>query len=588
VNKLFPFSAVVGQADAKLALLLAATQPHLGGVLLRGDKGSAKSTLARALAALLPGDAPFVELPLGATEDRAVGSVELASLLSGEPRVRKGLLASAHGGVLYVDEINLLADHLVDVLLDVAQSGVNRIERDGISYAHPARFILIGSMNPEEGELRPQLLDRFGFCVDVHAPQDAAERSEVVRRRLAFEAHPDSVETFHDADLQLKQRIAQLQPARLDVEVIELACRVALAVGAEGLRADLMLCRGAAAHAAWQGREQASAEDVHAIARFVLGHRRRRSPLEPPGIDPRELEQALEQAAQPPEPREPPEADDATNSSSGSGSRTDEAKRSFAPPQLSVDRPRSTLGGKRSPNEAETGRFVRAERADARNPGASLAPVATLSAVAERRARDPEAAVQAEDLRVAVRARKTGHLVILCVDASGSMGAEQRMGLAKAAVLGLLTDAYQRRDRVALVTFAGDRADVVLRPTASIEIAQGRLRELPTGGSSPIAEGLDAALRIALGASGDQGLAPLLVLVTDGRATGGSDALDKSLASAQRIAHEKIPAVVIDVESGNTRLGLSRALAEAMGAPCLPLDQLADGSLERVIRLRLG
>jgi magnesium chelatase subunit D len=580
----FPFSAVVGQADAKLALLLAATQPHLGGVLLRGDKGSAKSTLARALASLLPGNAPFVELPLGATEDRAVGSVELSSLLSGEPKVRTGLLAIAHGGVLYVDEINLLADHLVDVLLDVAASGVNRIERDGISYAHPARFILIGSMNPEEGELRPQLLDRFGFCVDVHAPTDPAERSEVVRRRLAFEAHPDSVETFHEADLTVKQRIAELKPARVDVDVIELCCRVALAVGAEGLRADLMLCRGAAAHAAWQGREQASAEDVHAIARFVLGHRRRRSPLEPPGIDQREIEQALSDAAEPP----PSDSQD-PEPSGGRDPRVDQAKGSITPPRLGVDRVHSALSGKRSPSESDSGRFVRAERADERSrSSASLAAVATVQAVAERKARDPHAVVDASDVRVAVRAKKTGHLVILCVDASGSMGAEQRMGMAKAAVLGLLTDAYQRRDRIALVTFAGDRADVVLRPTASIEIAQARLRELPTGGSSPIAEGLDAALRIALGASGDQGLAPLLVLITDGRATGGSDALDKSLTSAQRIAHEKIPAVVIDVESGSTRLGLSRTLADAMGAPCLPLDQLADGSLERAIRLRLG
>jgi magnesium chelatase subunit D len=345
------------------------------------------------------------------------------------------------------------------------------------------------------------------------------------------------------------------------------------------------LCRGAAAHAAWQGRDQTTAEDVQAIARFVLGHRRRRSPLEPPGIDPRELEQALEQAAQPPQPSET----ETPEPGQGQEPRVDEPKRSFAPPQLSVDRARSTLSGKRSQNEAEAGRFVRAARADERTKGsASLAPVATLQAVAEHRAHDPQANIDASDVRVAVRARKTGHLVILCVDASGSMGAEQRMALTKGAVLGLLTDAYQRRDRVALVTFAGDRADVVLRPTASIEIAQGRLRELPTGGSSPIAEGLDAALRIALGATGDQGLAPLLVLVTDGRATGTSDALDKSLASAQRIAHEKIPAVVIDVESGSTRLGLSRALADAMGAPCLALDQLADGSIERAIRLRLG
>ena len=205
----FPFSAVVGHDDAKLALLLAAGQPLLGGVLLRGDKGSAKTTLARGLAALLGDDAPFVELPLGATEDRVIGSIDLASLLAdGTPVVRGGLLAAAHGGVLYVDEINLLADHLIDALLDVAVSGVNRIERDGVAHEHPARFVLIGSMNPEEGELRPQLLDRFGFSVDVRASDDPLERAVAVRRRLAFEADPRSLDEFRDADVELRQRLA--------------------------------------------------------------------------------------------------------------------------------------------------------------------------------------------------------------------------------------------------------------------------------------------------------------------------------------------------------------------------------------------
>src|SRR5581483_6248145 len=178
----FPFSAVVGQDDLKLALLLAAVDPAIGGVLLRGQKGSAKSTLARALAGLL-GDAPFVELPVGATEDRVVGSIDVAAALTeGERRFQPGLLADAHGGVLYVDEVNLLPDHLVDVLLDVAASGVNRVEREGVSHQHPSRFVLIGSMNPEEGELRPQLLDRFGLAVDVAAPIDPVVRAEAVRR----------------------------------------------------------------------------------------------------------------------------------------------------------------------------------------------------------------------------------------------------------------------------------------------------------------------------------------------------------------------------------------------------------------------
>src|SRR3954468_2408987 len=229
------FSPVVGQEQAKLALLLAAIEPRLGGVLLRGQKGSAKTTLARGFARLLPGAAPFVELPLGASEDRVLGSLDLAELLTnGTPRLRPGLLAAAHGGVLYVDEINLLADHLVDVLLDVALSGVNRVEREGISHTHPARFVLIGSMNPEEGELRPQLLDRFGLAVDIAAPVNVEDRVESVRRRLAF----DETGEIRPGG-EMEARPMPENSAALADDVLAAASRLALQVGAEGLRADL-------------------------------------------------------------------------------------------------------------------------------------------------------------------------------------------------------------------------------------------------------------------------------------------------------------------------------------------------------------
>jgi magnesium chelatase subunit D len=576
----FPFSAVVGQEDAKLALLLCALQPLLGGVLLRGDKGSAKTTLARALAALLPGDAPFVELPLGAGEERVIGSIELGALLAGgEPKLKPGLLAAAHGGVLYVDEINLLPDHLVDVLLDVAASGVNRVERDGLTHAHPARFVLIGSMNPEEGELRPQLLDRFGLAVEVRAAADPQQRAEVVRRRLAFEADAGALRAFEADDDELRARLARVAPALLDDATVALACRVALEVGAEGLRADLMLCRGAAVHAAWRGRTVAGAEDLQAVAPFVLAHRRRRTPLEPPGISEAELEQAFERAQQ---------TEPAGDEASGQGGEQQQAPATpFAPPQISAAATRAPLAGKRGSAEGPRGRLLRAVPSEDAAPGAPIVGSATALAFVERRATDPDAAPSVRDVRVAQRAQRTGNLVILCVDASGSMGADRRMALAKAALLGLLSDAYQRRDRVALVTFAGDRAQLVLRPTASVEIAQARLRELPTGGTSPIAEGLEAAFTLAAGGSGDQALEPLLVLITDGRATGASDALERSRAAARRFAEARIATLVIDAEAGPARLGLAAGLAEALGGPCLPLDRLADGSLERTIRLSL-
>ncbi|HVL28224.1 MAG TPA: ATP-binding protein, partial [Acidimicrobiales bacterium] len=280
----FPFSAVVGQDDAQLALLLAAVDPGIGGVLLRGDKGSAKSTLARGVAGLLPAGAPFVELPVGATEDRVVGGLDVGAALGrGEARLRPGLLAAAHGGVLYVDEVNLLADHLVDVLLDAAAAGVHRVERDGVSHVHPSRFVLVGSMNPEEGELRPQLLDRFGLAVEVRAPRDPAVRAEAVRRRLDFDGADPPLEAPGGAgvaaaaaagvavavaagDRALADRLAACRPAALPAEVVHFAARLALAVGAEGLRADLVLCRGARALASWEGRAEAAVADVERVA----------------------------------------------------------------------------------------------------------------------------------------------------------------------------------------------------------------------------------------------------------------------------------------------------------------------------------
>lgn len=264
------FSEVVGLDVAKEALLLAAVEPRLGGVLLRGDKGSAKTTLARGLAAVLPGDAPFVELPLGAGEDRVLGALDLADLLGqGRPRLRPGLLADAHGGVLYIDEINLLADHLVDALLDVAVSGVNRVEREGLSEEHPARFVLVASMNPEEGELRPQLLDRFGLTTEVRAPSDVALRAEAVRRQLGREScssgdgGPGSIPASEsDAALRTRVGAARALTPVVPGDVIELACAVSLGSGAEGLRADLSLVRAAGARARLDGRCTVTATDV--------------------------------------------------------------------------------------------------------------------------------------------------------------------------------------------------------------------------------------------------------------------------------------------------------------------------------------
>ncbi|HMC63930.1 MAG TPA: ATP-binding protein, partial [Gemmataceae bacterium] len=314
----FPFSAIVGQETLKRALLLSVIQPTLGGVLIRGTKGVAKSTAVRALAGLLPpieavagcpfqrapGEVvldwpmptdvpvvarpvPLVELPLGATEDRLLGSLHLEKALRGERAFEPGLLAAANRGILYVDEVNLLPDHLVDILLDAAASGIHRVEREGLSLCHPARFVLIGTMNPEEGDLRPQLLDRFGLVADVKDLTDPADRAEAVRRRLAFEARPErfAVE-WQAADAAEAERIVQAQRLLPEVRVPEAILQAAIercvAAAVEGLRADLTLCRAASAWAAYHGRTEPGPEDLDAIAELALAHRRTRPPEPPP------------------------------------------------------------------------------------------------------------------------------------------------------------------------------------------------------------------------------------------------------------------------------------------------------------------
>ncbi|WP_219059769.1 ATP-binding protein [Pseudomonas sp. UMAB-08] len=275
----FPLAAVVGAEELKLALCLTAIDPRIGGILIEGPRGMAKSTLARGLADLLA-SGQFVTLPLGATEERLVGTLDLDAVLGeGRAQFSPGVLAKADGGVLYVDEVNLLADHLVDLLLDVAASGTNIVERDGISHRHPARFVLIGTMNPEEGELRPQLLDRFGLNVVLSGPTVPAERGKIIRRRLDFDADPVAFcELWADQQSALKQRCEQaralLPTVPLDDQALGQITERCFAAGVDGLRADLVWLRAARAHAAWRGAWQITAEDIDAVAEFALRHRR--------------------------------------------------------------------------------------------------------------------------------------------------------------------------------------------------------------------------------------------------------------------------------------------------------------------------
>jgi magnesium chelatase subunit D len=633
----FPFSAIVGQAQLQAALLLCAVDPSMGGVLIRGDKGTAKSTAARALADVLPriervagcafncpaaapcqhcdvcgegspelSAVPFVTLPLGATEDRVIGSLDLARALQGGQRAfQPGLLGAAHRGVLYIDEVNLLADHLVDVLLDVAAMGVNSVQREGLSIKHPARFTLIGTMNLEEGDLRPQLLDRFGLMVEVTAPRDKKVRSEVVRRRIAYEADPAGYcaswelqqQTLH-RQLVNAQRL--LPDVVLDDAMLDLISHLCCEFEVASLRADIVMHKASRALAALDGRLQVTPADLRSAAELVLPHRRRRKPFEQPGLDRERLDELMQQAAQPPQPEdgsEPQQGQDQDQQQNEQGEAEQQkeeqvfaaAAANGAAPRIVVDSSaaRASMGRRSEALNAPRGRVVRAVPDE--NPS-SLAIGATLCSAAMRDPGNQQVKVTHADLHQQVRVGKSANLILFVVDASGSMAAQRRMEAVKGAVLTLLTDAYQRRDEVAVISFRGQAAQVLLAPTRSVDRAEQGLGELPTGGRTPLPHALQLALETLERAAGNA--PPLLVLLTDGKAnvalSEGGDPWRESLAMADMLAERGVPALVLDTESGYLRLGRAAQLAQALGAEYLTLEQLSADSLALTIRARMG
>lgn len=611
----YPFSALVGQDRLRLALLLCAVHPEIGGVLIRGEKGTAKSTAVRGLAAVLSAvddDARLVELPIGATEDRVVGSLDLQKVLrDGEHAFSPGLLARAHGGVLYVDEVNLLHDHLVDVLLDAAAMGRVHVEREGISHSHESRFVLIGTMNPEEGELRPQLLDRFGLTVDVAASRDVDVRVEVIRARMAFEADPQTfVERYAAADAELADRIAAARKVIGSVELPDSELRriaaLCAAFDVDGMRADLVVARTAVAHAAWRGATTVAEEDIRVAAELALPHRRRRDPFDDPGLDPERLEEAMQQAGESaaqseaesgPDPDFDPDfdppgggADPGSEGQPAQGSSKSSSTRPSAPPSA-VFRTRTLVvpgvgegaPGRRSRARNRTGTPIAATS----DPGSGhgLHMFATLLATVGRQQGAGLPRPRPEDVRRAVREGREGNLVIFVVDASGSMAARDRMSAVTGATLSLLRDAYQRRDKVAVITFRQQDAQVLLPPTTSVHIASRRLARFDTGGKTPLAQGLLAARDLVIREKArDRARRSLVVVLTDGRATGGPDPLGRTRQAAAALAAEGAAAVVVDCETSFVRLGLAAQLAEQLGSPAVRLEELRAAELTRLVQ----
>ncbi|MFI5283928.1 MAG: VWA domain-containing protein [Candidatus Dormibacterales bacterium] len=685
----YPFTAIVGQESMKLALILNAILPTVGGVLIRGERGTGKSTAVRALARLLPehavvegchygcdpddleslcmdclarlklsGGLPrelrrmrVVELPINASEDRVVGTIDIeAALKTGKRRFEPGVLAEANRNILYVDEVNLLDDHLVDVLLDAAAMGVNVVEREGVSFAHPSRFILVGTMNPEEGELRPQLLDRFGLCVDVEGIRDPDDRVTIAERDAAFKrGDHEFTNEFLAADANLSRALAEAMARCSEVRISPVQVRLISSICVEaqvlGHRADVVIDHAARALAAYRRHPSPTREDIFDSAALALAHRARR-PLQKDqdessspetgekqeGTKPSESQAGEPQAADS-EPSADASADE-TQSASDSGEQTagsdqgvttggttshessPDALETFNLKRIDLPRQRRVRkqGGKRSASQAadRRGRYVRAEPRAKVN---DLAIDATVRAAAPmqkdrgRRAGQP-LRLEREDLRQKVRERKVGNLIVFVVDASASMDAEQRMAATKGAILSLLQDAYVRRDRVAVVIFKNRTAEVVLRPTSSVSLARRRLEKLSVGGTTPLTHGLMAGYKVVkTELLRDPTIRPLLVMISDGR---GNISMFKEepLVEAQKVAalieSEHIDALVIDSARDYSHLPsiqhLARVapmyqtyavnacadLAERMGARYYGLYDLSRDEIASAVERELG
>ena len=639
MNRVFPFTAIVGQEKMKKALILNAINPRIGGVLIRGEKGTAKSTAVRALADLLPEievveDCPFncniegdlcdicrekkkrgtlktvkrkmkvVDLPIGCTEDRVIGTLDIEKAIKeGVKALEPGILAEANGNILYIDEVNLLDDHIVDILLDVAATGWNIIEREGIKVKHPSRFILVGTMNPEEGELRPQLLDRFGLTVEVEGLEDVKDRVEVIKRVEEFNRDPEGFyKRFEKEQEKLRKRIENgrrlLKDVVIEDDLLELIARICIELNIPTSRADITVARTAKAIAAFKGRTYVNIDDIKEACELALPHRMRRKPFEPPQLNEEKIEKIIEDFKGNLE-----EGGDGENfketpseevEGEGSSEKVFDARGEVDPRGILRVKIRDNIlrhpQGRQVESLSKRGRYVsyRIPRGKVRD----IALDATIKACAPyQRSRlkesqgDLKLIIRGEDLREKVRKRKVLTNILFVVDASGSMGVMRRMEAVKGAILSLLREAYRRRNRVGMITFRGRDAQVVLPFTSSVELAERCLRDLPTGGRTPLSQAFLKSYEVVKSAMRkDPDMIPVVIFLSDFKpnVAVSKDYLEEIYQICERFVEEGINVILIDTEVDSfIKIGIGKMIGERFGFPYYHLDKLTpEGILE--------
>lgn len=618
---------------AKEAILLTLVNPFAGGLLLSGEKGTGKSTLVRSARELV--DAPWVEIPISITEDRLFGSIDAEEAIrSGHKKLLPGLIDEADKGIIYIDDVNLLRDDLLSAVLNIREAGGYRLERDGLSEQRDTAFTVLAVMNPESGTLSSSSLDRFGLFAQADPSYDDETRLEIIRRVLDFEKDGIAFRAkWQEETDALKKKIKDARAALSKVEVsaamIQLAAVYTLKAHVAGHRADIYLIEAARAEAALEGRKYVLPKDLERAAEFVLPHRMRKAeeqqgqpseemPQEQPEEDNKPQQEEEQQTPQNNEFSHPPEAqppqintEDADDSSheqnqdnaqmsnprGQSRERIDDADLHVNLPPMwiepSKDRKPKKGSGKRSLTMTDLmqGRYVRAEIPKAKT--SDIAFDATLRAAAPYQKARPSngcaVVIRKDDLRSKVREKRTGNIFLFVVDASGSMGARERMKTVKGVIFKILLDAYQKRDRVGMVAFRKNQAEVLLPVTRSVDFAQKKLATMPTGGKTPLAKGLLKAEDVLdMLYRQDANQDPVMILITDGRATSslnkGTNPVTDALEEAKRIGRRNIPVAVIDTESGFIKLGLAKKLAKAMGASYFQVDKISEDQLLHIWR----
>ena len=628
----FPFSAVYGMDDAKRAILCSLVQPTLRTVLIRGGPGSAKTVLSRAAGELA--GKKVVNIPLNVTEEMLFGGMDAeATMREGRPVMQKGLLSRADGCILYADDVNLLDQRVLSSLLDCVLSGRVVVEREGVSGSYPCDTLLIATMNPDDSDISSHLLDRFDLCAYSDFPNDDGRgREEVLRRNAEFARDPEGFVSMYSeeegklrSDIERARRILPL--VTITDALLGVAVELCAKVGAEGFRGDIALVEAAYAMAALNGRDEVMRKDVEEAAMITLAHRRSYSQPPPPPEEPEEQQEQQQEDSdseegdrneQPPKPNEAPpqnQGDDSENDSEPPddgqqpediGAMLDEMMFEIGEQFRVIDylqdgrriiRSTSSRKGRRAMAESRdsSGRYARSRIPEGRVTDMAFDATVRAAAPYQRSRRHDGLAVSIEkqDIRTKVRERRSGCTILFLVDASGSLGVRRRMAAVKGAVLSMLRDSYVKRDRIGLMAFRRDSAELVLPPTRSVEYSYRKLEELPTGGKTPLGQALATVSDFMTSYSRSHpGESCYIVLITDGRANvslrEGADANQEAERLAEEMSIPQVKWIVVDASTGFVRFDNAERLAKALEGTYFRLEDLDADRLAGSVRSVIG